>query len=67
MAVAPAAPEHAEHPTDEGHHAPVEAGAAPTHLDVRERFSFAQMAFAWALGAIAIVAGIVLGLTVVNN
>jgi hypothetical protein len=45
----------------------VDPNAAPTHGDVRSSFSGRQMAVAWILGAVAIVAGIVLGLTVTNT
>ena len=67
MAVAHATPHETEHHEDDGHDAPEDPNAAPTHLDVRSDFSVAQMAFIWGLGAIAIVAGIAVGLTVVNN
>ena len=49
------------------HHAPADPNAAPTHGDVRFSFSGGQMAVAWVLGTLAIVAGIVLGLTVTNT
>jgi hypothetical protein len=67
MAVAPARNHESEHSEGGGHHTPEDPNAAPTHLDVRTDFSFAQMAVIWGLGAVAIVAGIVVGLTVVNN
>ena len=67
MAVVHATPHETDQHEGEGHHAPEDPNAAPTHLDVREQFSFAQMAVIWGFGAIAIVAGIVAGLTVVNN
>lgn len=57
-------PEHAAH---EAHHAPADPGAAPMHQEIHERFTMGQMMFAWVLGGGAIVLGIILGLTVVNN
>lgn len=41
--------------------------AAPMHHDLKERFSQAQIAFAVALGGIAIVAGVVFGLLFAND
>jgi hypothetical protein len=41
--------------------------AAPMHLDVRERFTALQVTICAAAGAVAIIAGIVLGLVVANN
>ena len=49
------------------HHAPADPNAAPTHGDVRSSFSGGQMAVAWILGTVAIVAGVVLGLTLANT
>lgn len=56
-----------EHAAHEAHHAPADPGAAPMHQDIKARFSMGQMMFAWVLGGGAIVAGIILGLTVANN
>ncbi|MCA9824840.1 MAG: hypothetical protein KC482_09855 [Dehalococcoidia bacterium] len=44
-----------------------ETQVAPTHLDVHERFSTLQVITCGALGSVAIVAGIVLGLLLQNN
>lgn len=52
---------------DHGHDAPADPNVAPTHSDVKNDFTLGQVAVVWALGAIAVVGGIVLGLTVVNN
>jgi hypothetical protein len=41
--------------------------AAPTHLDVRDRFSSLQVTVAAVAGVVATIVGIVLGLTLVNN
>lgn len=41
--------------------------AAPMHHEIVERFAAAQVAVAVGLGAIAIIAGIVLGLVLVND
>jgi len=41
--------------------------AAPMHPDIKERFTRAQVAFCAALGAVAIVGGLVFGVLVVNN
>jgi hypothetical protein len=49
------------------HSAAPDPNAAPMHHDIVERFTSLQITIAVALGGIAIVAGIVLGLTVVNN
>jgi hypothetical protein len=56
---------HAEDPM----HSPLdlEPETAPLHHDIRQSFSWGQMAYVWILGAIAVVGGIVLGLTAVNN
>jgi hypothetical protein len=55
------------HAAAEAHHPPADPNAAPTHGDVRSSFSRGQLAVAWILGAIAIVAGIALGMTVTNT
>ena len=67
MAIAPASEPDTHHEEADAHHPPADPNAAPTHGDVRFTFSFAQMAVPWALGLIALVLGVVLGLTVVNN
>lgn len=41
--------------------------AAPMHHEIKERFSSAQVALAGFLGIAAIVAGLVLGMVLVNN
>lgn len=57
-----------QHESDpHGHDAPADPNVAPTHSNVKNDFTYAQVAVAWVLGAIAVVGGIVLGLTVVNN
>jgi len=40
---------------------------APNHTEVRDTFPPIAIVLCWGLGALAIVLGIVLGLTVVNN
>ncbi|MFN0147150.1 MAG: hypothetical protein ACKVT1_11615 [Dehalococcoidia bacterium] len=45
----------------------VDPDAAPTHHDVRERYSPVHAAIAAALGITATVVGIVLGVVLVNN
>jgi hypothetical protein len=67
MAIAPASEPDTHAEEHDAHHAPIDPNAAPTHGDVRFTFSLAQMAVPWVLGVIALVAGVVLGLTVVNN
>jgi len=68
MAIAHAVDEDKQqHHAEDAHHAPADPNVAPTHGDVRTSFSAGQLAFVWILGAIAIVAGIAAGLTVVNN
>ena len=44
-----------------------ETNVAPTHLDVHERFTALQVTLCAALGTVAIVAGIVLGLILQND
>jgi hypothetical protein len=44
-----------------------ETNVAPTHLNVHERFTMLQVTLCAALGTIAIVAGIVLGIVLQNN
>jgi hypothetical protein len=48
-------------------HAEVDPNAAPMHIDVRETFSRGAVLFCYALAAIALVSGVVAGLTIVNN
>jgi hypothetical protein len=47
-----------------GHEDP---NAAPMHHDIQERFSQGQEFFCYMLALIALVAGVVAGLTIVNN
>lgn len=54
------------HDPHDAHHAPVDPNAAPMHQEVRFEFPQTALWFAWGLGALAIVLGIVLGLTVNN-
>jgi hypothetical protein len=51
----------------DSHGAPANPNEAPAHLDVRFEFSNLQVAFCVGLGLIAIVAGLVFGLTVTNT
>ncbi len=68
MAIAHAVNEDNEqHHVEDAHHAPADPNVAPTHGDVKASFTAGQLAFAWILGAVAIVGGIVAGLTLVNN
>ena len=53
--------------THDPHGAVTDPNVAPSHLDVRAQFSSLQVAFCVVLGGIAIVAGIVVGLTVTNS
>ena len=55
------------HAAAEAHHPSTDPNVAPTHGDVRSSFSRGQLAVAWILGAVAIVAGIAFGLTVTNS
>ncbi len=48
-------------------HTPTNPDAAPMHLEVKEDFSVAEMVFAVGLGVVAAVAGLVLGLILVND
>ena len=41
--------------------------AAPSHLEVREYFSGAVVAFCYLLTAIALIAGVISGLTIIND
>jgi len=41
--------------------------AAPMHHDIQEKFSPGAVLFCYALAAIALVAGLVAGLTIVND
>ncbi|HXU25477.1 MAG TPA: hypothetical protein VN697_15750 [Tepidiformaceae bacterium] len=49
------------------HATPLDPNVAPTHLDVKTDFSKFQMFVCWALGVVAIVAGVVFGLTMANK
>jgi hypothetical protein len=48
-------------------HGHADPNAAPTHGDVRASFSPGAVFFCYALAAIALIAGVITGLTVVNN
>jgi hypothetical protein len=52
---------------EDEHETTMDPHAAPLRLEVRERFSSLQIAIVWALGAVAIVAGLIVGLTVTNS
>jgi len=52
---------------DTHHDLPDDQNVAPTHQEIHERFTGAQVAFCAILGVVAIVAGIVTGLTVTNT
>lgn len=58
---------HASHGGHDGHDQPADPNAAPTRSDVRDQFSAAAVLYCALLGAIAIVAGTVLGFVVINN
>ncbi len=51
----------------EAHGTHDDPNAAPMHHEIVERFTRAQVAFCAALGGIAIVAGIVLGIVLSND
>ncbi|MEP7216040.1 MAG: hypothetical protein ABI782_07280 [Anaerolineaceae bacterium] len=56
------------HPADaHDSHGPVDPNAAPLRADVRETFSPRAVAFCAIVGAVAIVAGTVAGLTLVSS
>lgn len=57
--------DHAAH--DDHGHGPEDPNAAPMRSDVRDAFSPGAIAFCAILGVVAIVAGTVIGLTVINN
>lgn len=59
------ADEHAAH--DDHGHGPEDPNASPLRGDVRDTFSTGAIAFCAVLGLVAIVAGTVIGLTVINN
>ena len=48
-------------------HGPEDPTASPMHPEVHESFSPAAVLFCYALAAIALVAGLVAGLTIVND
>lgn len=48
-------------------HAHQDPNASPMHPEVHESFSRAAVVFCYALAAIALIAGIVAGLTVIND
>ncbi len=51
----------------EAHGTHDDPNAAPMHHEIVERFTRAQIAFCAALGGIAIIAGIVLGIVLSND
>ena len=63
MAPAHAADAHDSHDS----HGSVDPSAAPLRADVRETFSTRAVAFCAVVGGVAIVAGTIAGLTIVNN
>ncbi|MEO8538238.1 MAG: hypothetical protein ABI577_00765 [bacterium] len=48
-------------------HAPADPNAAPLRQDIRQSFSPGAVLFCYALAAIALVSGIVAGLTLIND
>ncbi len=48
-------------------HAAVDPNTAPLRADVRESFSTGAVIFCAILGAVAVVGGTIVGLTIVNN
>jgi hypothetical protein len=48
-------------------HAHDDPNAAPVHHDIQGRFSQGQEFFCYLLALLALVAGVVAGLTIVNN
>lgn len=59
------APSHAADAHDS--HGSADPSAAPLRADVRETFSTRAVAFCAVVGGVAIVAGTIAGLTIVNN
>lgn len=51
----------------DSHGVPANPNEAPAHLEVRFQFTNLQVAFCVALGLVAIVGGLVLGLTITNS
>ena len=49
------------------HHEPQNPNAAPMHLEVKADFSRLQVAYAVGLAAIAVIAGLVLGIVLANS
>ncbi|MEO9256490.1 MAG: hypothetical protein ABI305_13195 [Tepidiformaceae bacterium] len=47
--------------------ADIDPDVAPLHQNIRQSFTWGQMAYIWILGAIAVVGGVVLGLTAANK
>lgn len=48
-------------------HGHADPNAAPMHTDVQESFSPSAVLFCYVLAAIALIAGLVSGLTIVND
>jgi hypothetical protein len=48
-------------------HAPQDPNASPMHPEVHESFSRVAVLFCYALTAVALIAGVVAGLTVIND
>jgi hypothetical protein len=46
---------------------PAELDVAPNHNEVRADFPPLAIAFCWGAGALAVILGIILGLTLANN
>lgn len=49
------------------HHTPADPNAAPMHTDVRESFDAGAVAFCYILAVVALLAGLVSGLVVIND
>ncbi|MCZ2111831.1 MAG: hypothetical protein LC118_20115 [Dehalococcoidia bacterium] len=54
------------HDPHDTHHAPADPNAAPMHQEVRFDFPQTALWFAWGLGAVAMILGVVLGLAANN-
>ncbi len=48
-------------------HAQADPNAAPMHPDIQEKFSRGAVLFCYLLAAVALISGVVAGLTIVND
>ena len=53
--------------THDAHAAPVDPNSAPMHHEVRDRFALGPTVFCYLLAAVALIAGVITGLTVIND